>query len=253
MTPQVRDPRRAIHATVMKRSQHGELMPVGDDSSSERVPAHSRVRYPQTLQRASMNMDVMTEIEVLFGMHGGRTYEGLRRETVTALEHALQCAQLAEWSGVDNALVAAALLHDIGHLLEPQASGVGEDDAHEQRGERFLRAVFPESIVEPVRLHVAAKRYLVTTDPRYLATLSSASLHSLRLQGGMMNRGECVRFASQPYAEDAVALRRWDDSAKVPGRKTPSLSYYLPLLNELRVDGPTEPVPTRAVIGSFDA
>jgi len=149
-------------------------------------------------------------------------------------------------------LLGAALLHDIGHLLAARPSTSVEGDGHEERAARFLSATFSASVVEPVRLHVLAKRYLITTDSRYLATLSPASVHSLRLQGGVMNREERIRFASQPFAEDALVLRRWDDSAKVPGRKTPSLSYHLPLLHELRVDE-AAPAPTRTVVGSFDA
>src|SRR5262245_32822449 len=138
-------------------------------------------------------MDTVQDIEVLFGLHGGTPYEGLRRESVSALEHALQCAQLAEWSQVDDALVVAALLHDIGHLgARPSDDDV--DDTHEQRAVNMLQAAFPAAVIEPVRLHVQAKRYLVATDPRYLSSLSSASVHSLRLQGGVMSRAECHRF-----------------------------------------------------------
>ncbi|MFI4932164.1 MAG: HD domain-containing protein [Burkholderiales bacterium] len=178
-------------------------------------------------------MEMIQEIELLFALHGRRSYDGLRRESVTILEHSLQCAQLAEWSGVDNTLIGAALLHDIGHLLASTAES--DDDAHQHRAAQYLGEVFPAGVVEPVRLHVLAKRYLVTTDLRYLSTLSAASVHSLHAQGGVLRRDECLRFAATPHAEDAVVLRRWDDSAKVPGRKTPPLSYYLPLLRELQV------------------
>ena len=197
-------------------------------------------------------MDMIKEIELLFALHGRRSYDGLPRESVTILEHALQCAQLAEWSGVDNGLVGAALLHDIGHLLaSSKADPAG--DAHEHRAAQFLSDVFPATVVEPVRLHVLAKRYLVTTDSRYLSTLSPASVHSLRAQGGVLKRDECLRFAAQPYAEDAVVLRRWDDSAKVPGRRTPPLSYYLPLLRELQVSAGASSAPARRVVGSIGA
>jgi predicted HD phosphohydrolase len=197
-------------------------------------------------------MDVIQQIELLFALHGRRSYDGLRRESVTILEHSLQSAQLAEWSAVDNRLVGAALLHDIGHLLA-SSTAEGDDDAHQHRAAQFLGKVFPAGVVEPVRLHVLAKRYLVTTDLRYLSTLSAASVHSLHAQGGVLNRDECLGFAAAPHAEDAVVLRRWDDSAKVPGRKTPPLSYHLPLLRELQVGASASTVPTRTIVGGIGA
>jgi phosphonate degradation associated HDIG domain protein len=181
-------------------------------------------------------MDIVEDIGLLLLMHGGRAYDGLRRESVSALEHALQCAQLAEWSQVDNTLVVAALLHDIGHFVDA-AVGDDIDDEHDQRAAKLLGTAFPAAVIEPVRLHVQAKRYLVTTDPKYLVGLSSASIHSLRLQGGTMTRAECHAFETTPFADDAMVLRRWDDSAKTPGRKTPPLAYYLPLLREFHTGG----------------
>ena len=194
-------------------------------------------------------MDVIDDIGLLFAHHGQRPYDGLRRESVTALEHALQCAQLAEWSQVDNRLVVAALLHDIGSLGEI-AVGDDVDDEHDQRAARLLNAVFPAAVVEPMRLHVQAKRYLVATDAKYLAGLSSASVHSLGLQGGAMSPAQCRRFETTPFAQDAVVLRRWDDSAKIPARKTPPLAYYLPLLREHHTGA--ESAALRTVVGSLD-
>jgi phosphonate degradation associated HDIG domain protein len=194
-------------------------------------------------------MDAIDDIEQLFARHGDRLYEGQLREAVTALEHSLQCAQLAEWARADSALVAAALLHDIGHFVE-QSVGDQVDDEHEQRAAAMLASSFPPSVVEPVRLHVQAKRYLVATDDQYLAGLSSASVHSLSLQGGPMSADECARFEAMPHAEGAVLLRRWDDSAKTPGRKTPSLAYYLALLREVSTAGGSKG--PRTVVGSPD-
>ena len=194
-------------------------------------------------------MDAIDQIEQLFERHGSQLYEGQLRESVSALEHSLQTAQLAEWAQADHALVAAALLHDLGHFIDP----VGDDqvdDEHERRAAALLASSFPPAVVEPVRLHVQAKRYLVATDAKYLAGLSSASVHSLALQGGPMSADECRRFEATPYAEDAVLLRRWDDSAKTPGRKTPSLAYYLPLLREFHT-GAALKAP-RTVVGSLD-
>jgi phosphonate degradation associated HDIG domain protein len=185
-------------------------------------------------------MELIDRIETLFGQHGHLAYEGRRRASVNALEHALQCAQLAEWAHASDSLVAAALLHDVGHFVERAASvdaqADGVDDAHEMRAVPFLAEGFGASVVEPVRLHVQAKRYLVASDPKYLAGLSPASVHSLFLQGGPMPRDEALLFESLPYAEDAVALRRWDDLAKKPGGRTPPLAYYLPMLQGLSAD-----------------
>lgn len=173
------------------------------------------------------------EIEGLFLRHGGKAYDGSRREPVTALQHALQCAQLAEWAHADDSLVAAAFLHDIGHFV----AGVADDrtdDRHETQALPYLTGRFGAEVLEPIRLHVAAKRYLVTTDPAYLAGLSPASVHSLTLQGGAMSLDEADAFAATPFAMDAVQLRRWDDLAKTPGQTTPSLDYYLALLEDLQ-------------------
>ena len=194
-------------------------------------------------------MNIVDDIELLFTVHGSRPYDGQRRESVTALEHALQCAQLAEWSQVDNTLVVAALLHDIGHFA---AAAVGDavDDEHEQRAATLLGGVFPAAVIEPVRLHVQAKRYLVATDAKYLTGLSSASVHSLGMQGGAMSPAECRRFETTPFAQDAVVLRRWDDSAKVPARKTPPLVYYLQLLREYQTGADSAAL--RTVLGNLD-
>ena len=194
-------------------------------------------------------MDPVDDIERLFAPHGSQLYDGQLRESVTALEHSLQCAQLAEWARADDALVAAALLHDIGHFVD-ELSGDQVDDFHERRAATLLAAAFPAAIVEPVRLHVQAKRYLVATDAGYLAGLSSASVHSLGLQGGPMGADECRAFEATPFAEDAVLLRRWDDSAKVIGRQTPPLAYYLPLLREVCTAGAANA--RRTVVGSLD-
>jgi phosphonate degradation associated HDIG domain protein len=174
----------------------------------------------------------VADIEALFREHGDQAYDDSRREPVTALAHALQCAQLAEWAHADEALVAAALLHDIGHFVTPVA-GDTEDDRHETVALPHLATRFGPEVLEPIRLHVAAKRYLVATDAAYLEGLSPASVHSLALQGGPMNAEEVARFEATPHAMNAVQLRRWDDLAKTPGLATPTLGYYLALLSEV--------------------
>ena len=186
--------------------------------------------------------DIIDRIELAFRRFGGRSYEGARRESVSALEHALQCARLAGDARAAPALVAAAFLHDIGHFLSADsadpAAADDVDDRHEQQGALVLRAHFPAAVTEPVRLHVAAKRYLTAVEPSYPAGLSPASVHSLARQGGPMSAAEIAGFEALPHADDAVRLRLWDDQAKVPGRATPTLDHCLGMLGRLRTARP---------------
>jgi phosphonate degradation associated HDIG domain protein len=145
--------------------------------------------------------------------------------------HALQAALLAERDGGPDAMIAAALLHDIGHLVHhlgenPASQGI--DDHHEDLGWKFLRRWFGPQVTEPVRLHVAAKRYLCAVDPDYAAILSADSVRSLALQGGPMSPAEVDDFASLPGAADAVRLRRYDEGAKVAGLATPDVAHFMP-------------------------
>ncbi|WP_217807049.1 phosphonate degradation HD-domain oxygenase [Andreprevotia lacus] len=159
-------------------------------------------------------------------------------EAVSQLEHALQSAQCAERDGADAALVTAALLHDVGHLVTGQADDElarGIDDRHEQTGVAALSKLFGNNVLAPIALHVSAKRYLCATEPGYASSLSPASLLSLQLQGGVMSAEETSRFAANPHADAAVALRRWDDEAKVVGLPTPSLSHYLALARSVSI------------------
>jgi phosphonate degradation associated HDIG domain protein len=186
-----------------------------------------------------MPSDILERIEDWFAQHGATSYEGARRESISALNHALQCAQLAEHARAEAPLIVAALLHDVGHFVA--IADVGEmediDDVHELRGVAVLVRDFAAAVIEPIRLHVAAKRYLTAIEPKYFGSLSPASVHSLAQQGGPMRGVEIARFEALPFAEDAVRLRRWDDLAKMPGLETPSLAYYLALANEVRVVG----------------
>jgi predicted HD phosphohydrolase len=185
-------------------------------------------------------MDVVHKIEALFERRGAGVYTGQRlerRENVSALEHALQCAQLAEWAYADNSLVAAALLHDLGQLIDAPAEASLHNDEHELRALTMLAAGgFGPEVLQPIRLHVQAKRYLVSTDERYADSLSAASQHSLGLQGGHMNAEERLLFLAQTQASRALQLRRWDDLAKQPGKRTPPLAYYLNLLDDVLRD-----------------
>lgn len=169
---------------------------------------------------------VLARIESLFAERGGGEYHG---EAVTQLEHALQAASMAEADGHPPALIAAALLHDVGHLLH----GHGEDyldhgvnDRHEDLGARFLAKAFGAEVVEPIRLHVPAKRYLCAARPDYFASLSPASVCSLELQGGSMSADEAREFEAHPQFAAAVALREYDDRAKVVGLITPPLAHF---------------------------
>ncbi len=165
-------------------------------------------------------------IATLFA-HEGRLAYG---EDVTQLEHALQTAALAEAERCDDSLVVAALLHDIGHLLgrnEHELAADGRDDRHERIGAAWIARHFQPSVSEPVRLHVAAKQYLVATDPDYRTILSAASRRSLAVQGGALDAEARARFEREPFAEAATRLRRWDDRAKVPGAAVAPIEHHL--------------------------
>jgi len=175
-------------------------------------------------------MSVIDEILTLFREKGHAAYFG---EAVTEAEHALQCAHLATRAGASNDLIAAALLHDVGHLLHGLSEDIAEqgiDGRHEEAGAAWLKGYFGPAVVDPVRLHVPAKRYLCTVETDYHAELSASSQLSLRLQGGPMSADEVHRFEAEPQFRSAVAVRRWDDVAKVPGLVVPDLEHYRPSL-----------------------
>jgi phosphonate degradation associated HDIG domain protein len=174
--------------------------------------------------------DVVPAVVRLFTERGSTAYIG---EAVSQTEHALQTAWAAEKAGAGSALIAAALLHDVGHLLHglpEDCVDTGVDDRHEELGARWLRRYFKSEVVEPVRLHVPAKRYLCATEPGYLERLSPASRLSLQLQGGVFTAAEVEAFEAQPHARAALALRRWDEEAKVVGLETPGLEHFMPHL-----------------------
>jgi phosphonate degradation associated HDIG domain protein len=172
--------------------------------------------------------DAVAEVLRLFAERGDSAYGG---EAVSQREHALQAAHFARQSGAGPELIAAALLHDVGHLLHSlpdDAPEAGIDDRHETIAGRWLARAFGAAVAEPVRLHVAAKRYLCAAEPAYLRQLSRPSLVSLDLQGGPMPDDERRRFEQSPHFAAAVALRRWDDAAKVPGLAVPGIEAYVP-------------------------
>jgi [1-hydroxy-2-(trimethylamino)ethyl]phosphonate dioxygenase len=180
-------------------------------------------------------MNVTEEILDLFQRRGSSAYFG---ESVSMLEHALQAAHFAQTAAAPPALVVAALLHDIGHLVDDVPSDIADwtvDAHHEQVGALWLARRFPPEVSEPVRLHVPAKRYLLATDAEYFARLSPASVITLKLQGGPMTAHEIATFEAERFHRDAVRVRRWDDQGKVAGLQTPALAEYRPLIEQLTV------------------
>jgi len=171
--------------------------------------------------------EILERIENMLNKNGTDLYGG---EAVTQTQHALQCATLAEREKADDALITAALLHDIGHLLDPEFENAlrkGEDLCHEDIGEAFLKDWFDEDVTQPVKLHVAAKRYLCTTDESYFSKLSPASVHTLKLQGGLMSELEQAEFKMNRFYREGLRLRIWDDMAKDPEMQTPSVSHFM--------------------------
>ncbi|HYE71099.1 MAG TPA: phosphohydrolase [Aquabacterium sp.] len=191
--------------------------------------------------------DVMTRIAQLYE-HAGQRPPGASRETITALEQALQCAQLAEWAGADGPLVAAALLHDIVMVAKSGASAGSSPARPDPVAQDLLRGAFGTEVLEPIRLHAAAQRYLLATEPGYLNALPEGAVAAASRQPPM-SEAEQQRFEDEPFAPQAVLLRRWIDAEKMPGKPTPSLDYYLALLEEVRERPRAVP---RSVVGALD-
>lgn len=177
----------------------------------------------------------LQEVHDLLLRRGQKQY-GL--EAINQLEHALQCANLAEQAGETSATIVACLLHDLGHLLATEQNSsveqdISKDDLHQFIALPFLRGLFPDAVLEPIRMHVDAKRYLCLIDPAYWSDLSIASKRSLEQQGGVFNDAQALAFIAQPYAEEAVRLRRFDDLAKVQNKPVPGLEHYQARLTEV--------------------
>jgi predicted HD phosphohydrolase len=178
--------------------------------------------------------------EDLFELMGRRGMGRYGLSAVSQLEHALQSAALANERGLGDAIVIAALFHDVGHLLvgeDVNLAGEGIDDKHEETSADILERIYGAGVAEPVRLHVAAKRYLCAANPDYCAKLSEDSRESLALQGGPMSAGERAAFDRLPHRAAALALRLIDDEAKVEGLATPGLETYRPLAARLEAAG----------------
>jgi phosphonate degradation associated HDIG domain protein len=174
------------------------------------------------------------EVVELYRRWGDEHYD----EELSQIDHAVQTAALARAEGAPDELVAAALLHDVGHLLELAGREGGgelpdEDLSHEAVGARYLAGLFGAAVTAPIALHVRAKRYRCAVDPDYLASLSAGSTRSLALQGGPADAAEAASFERNPGFAEAVRLRGWDDGGKVGGLEAADLDDYLDLLHRL--------------------
>jgi predicted HD phosphohydrolase len=181
-------------------------------------------------------MGAVDDVVLLFDQRGTEHHG----EIVDQRSHALQCATLARSEGAPDHLVAAALLHDIGHLVASAASGARvdlstDDDRHEAVGARWVAPRFGSAVARPIALHVMAKRYQCSVDPGYLAGLSPTSVETLRAQGGRLGGAAVIRFDAMPGADEALLLRRWDEAAKHPDRRTGPLDSFLSGLERLEV------------------
>ena len=177
--------------------------------------------------------DPVVVIAELFASEGAADYLG---EPVTQADHMLQAAALAEKAGATPALIAAALLHDVGHFTGTVSGRDlmrGTDNRHSDQGAAWLAQWFGAEVTEPVRLHVAAKRYLCAIEPGYLDKLSPASVYTLGVQGGPMRPDEVAAFQASPYSQDACQVRRWDDEAKDPAAQPPGFAHFAPYLRSL--------------------
>jgi gamma-butyrobetaine dioxygenase len=183
-------------------------------------------------------VDPVDVIGELFAGEGAQDYLG---EPVSVAVHMRQAGALAQAAGAPAEQVAAALLHDVGHIIGGTVSGrelmAGSDNRHGEAGAAWLAQWFGPEVTEPVRLHVAAKRYLCTAEPGYFGRLSTASVYTLSVQGGPMSAAEAAAFEALPQAAAAVAVRRWDEAAKDPDADTPEFGHFRPLLSRLLAAG----------------
>ena len=204
--------------------------------------------YDHSIQSIGSIMSL--SIPEIVDLLNGRAHTWYGQEAVSQLEHALQCAHLAEVAEESPETIVAALLHDLGHMLgansqrpilavrgegdaksqDPDQARPTADDLHQYIALPFLRGVFGDAVLEPIKLHVEAKRYLCATDSTYWECLSPASKHSLVLQGGVHSPDQASAFEALPFSDRAARLRRYDDLAKAPGAKTPGLNHYKQLM-----------------------
>lgn len=239
-------------APCVNKGQEGADQPaVGTGCHGRVITAREDVTHPSRTDAMNplLARATLMQIEALCLAYGDRRRVGDWQEsTIGLLDHALQCAQLAEWAHAEPPLVAAAFLHDLGHALAQAADDAGEPApeawVHHEPSRPYialLSQAFDGAVTDPVRLHGQAKRYLVSADARYAEALSPDALERLVRQGGPMGPDERRRFEAEPHADAAIRLRLWDDLAKHPGKTTPPLAYYLDLLAEL-IDAPAQRV-----------
>lgn len=188
-----------------------------------------------TLAEEMTGVSSEKQVDVLFTYmkKKGQTFYD---EVVTQLEHALQCAALAQKNNASPTVITGALLHDIGHFVLDEHNAdiafLDIDLNHEEVGAEYMSPFFPDAVITPIRLHVPAKRYLCTVDDSYHDGLSDASKNSLKVQGGIMSDTEKAAFEDIPHYKDALTLRRWDDLAKVKGLKTQRLEVYRDIVQQ---------------------
>ncbi|MEM8862453.1 MAG: HD domain-containing protein [Chloroflexota bacterium] len=156
-------------------------------------------------------------------------------ERVSIVAHSFQTAVFAEEDGADDLMIAAAFLHDYGHFIHDLGEDIadhGIDAIHEELGAEALNEYFVPEVIEPMRLHVAAKRYLVATDEEYVKNVSPASMLSLKVQGGPFDEAGIKEFEANPYYKRAIQLRLYDEAGKIPEMETPDYEHYRPFLEK---------------------
>eukprot|EP00947_MAST-08B_sp_MAST-8B-sp1_P001131 g1131.t1 len=210
-----------------QQQQQQQQLELEDDEVGSQQPSASTAKAADEVGTVGTKAEALATLKELFAEAGDTLYDPV----VTQAQHALQSAKLAEAYGAPDDLVAAAFLHDVGHLILDEHSGndqfLTEDLDHESVGASYLASAFPESVLGPIRLHVPAKRYLCSVDQAYWDGLSTASKRSLEVQGGPFSEADAAAFIAQPFAEEAVQLRRWDDLAKAAGVETEPTDFYL--------------------------
>ena len=153
-------------------------------------------------------------------------------EKVTIAEHMIQSAMVAEKTKSKESLICSSLLHDYGHFIVDDPDGLvknNQDGKHEDIGYEYLKKFFKKDIVEPIKHHVLAKRYLAR-DRKYYNRLSEASKVSLKLQGGVLNNKEAKIFEKDEFFKDSIKLRKFDEAAKKIGVNIKDISEYKNLL-----------------------
>jgi len=182
-------------------------------------------------------MNAINALDDLFALYASPAALRMYDEDVTELEHALQAGALARAEGASDHLVAAALLHDVGHLVTDDNATLDEvldeDFQHERVGARYLTRWFGPDVTAPIALHVSAKRYLCAVEASYFDDLSASSVRSLGLQGGPMSDAEIEAFERRPHHREATQVRRWDDRAKEGGLVVADLDDYRMILASL--------------------